>query len=500
MNYIYHNGNFIDEFLRLNKITMEDLDTSTFFIDKNNKYLVTFKEKLLSLKNEKILIIGDYDCDGICSTVIIKKLLIHLNIKHNYFIPSRGKDGYGLNEDMVKVAKDNGFGAIIAVDNGVSAHAAIKLANDLGIKVLILDHHEYNKEPECFGFIHPLLLDKPYQNLSAGGLAYLLTTLFYEDSLSLVYGGLACQADMVSVLGFNRYLLKEMIKELNKGEIYQINLLNGSHEYNYESLSFNVIPKINAISRMEYNPNILVQYLLADKLTCLKTIDQINDINEKRKSLTTKLSKTAHNNITYNKNLVVLISEEYTEGICGLLANKLLQSFNKPVLVLSKKDKILKGSCRSINDFNLYEYMLVVKDYFDSFGGHEMACGITINEENLDKLYKYFDNSSIKIDSSNEDVYIIDKNELNYDFFLKLDNLKPFGTNLNEPLLGIQGIDSKSYTLASNKYPKFIINIDVTAICFDQKKINTQFKLMIGYLRKDNYRRNKSSFLIKDLI
>lgn len=500
MEYLFHEGNLINEFLKVNNIAMEDLDTSTFFIDKENKHLVEFKEKLLSLKDHKVLLIGDYDCDGICSTAIIKKLLIYLNIEHNFFIPSRGKDGYGLNENMVKVAKDNNFEAIIAVDNGVSASEAISMANECGIKVLIIDHHEYSKTPDCYGFIHPSLLDKPYKDLSAGGLSYLISSLFYDDELSLVYGGLAVEADMVGVLGFNRYLMKEMLKILKKGNIYQINLLNEGLDYDYESLSFNVIPKINAVSRMDYNPNVLVKYLLADKLTCLKTIDQINMINEERKTLTSKLSKSSFSNIIYNKNLAIVVSEDYSEGICGLIANRLLHVFNKPLMVLSKKDGVLKGSCRSIDEFNLYEYLLGAIDIFDSFGGHEKACGVTLKEENLDRLIKYLDTAQVNINKTVNDVYIVPKEELSYDLYLKLEDLKPFGIDLKEPLLAIKDIDYTNKQLIKGKYPKYFINNNVSAICFDTNLINKQFSMIVGHLKKDNYHKFKSSFLIEDLL
>lgn len=148
---------------------------------------------------------------------------------------------------------------IITVDNGVSATSSISLANSLGIKVMIIDHHEYVDIPDCYGFIHPNLLDKDFNKLSAGALCYLLSTLFYEDDYSLVLGGLSILSDMVGVLNYNRYLLKKMMNILNTSDIYQIKLLNGA-SVDYDSLSFNAIPKINAVSRMGYNANILVKY------------------------------------------------------------------------------------------------------------------------------------------------------------------------------------------------------------------------------------------------
>lgn len=499
MKYIYHDKGLFEEFYRINNVKKEDLDTSSFIICKDDKHLVSFKEKLLSLKDKKFLLIGDYDCDGICSTAITKRLLEKLDIKHNFYIPSRSKDGYGLNMDMVNMAKDNGFEVILSVDNGISAYEAIDLANSYGIKVLIIDHHEYLKEPDCFGYIHPSLLQKDYQNLSAGGLSYLFSTLFYDDTLSLVYGGLATLADMVGVLGFNRYMLKETRKILNEGHIYQINLLNESDEYDYDSLSFNVIPKINSISRMEYNANIMVKYLLADKETCLNTINQINAINEERKALTSKLVKEAGRLIDRERKVAVIISEKFTEGTCGLLANRLVHSSDKPVIVLAKKDGILKGSCRSPEGFNMYEYLCGIKEVFELFGGHEQACGVSIKEENLEKLFEYIDNSSFENKEVVKDAIKVSSDELNYNLFLKLEELKPFGTDLKEPLLVIENVEYIERKLAANKYPKFILNGDVSAISFNTNYANKEFKDMIGHLKKDNFYRNKASFVIEDL-
>ena len=138
---------------------------------------------------------------------------------------------------IVKMAKKNNYDVIMALDNGVCANDALDLAKKLDIKVLIIDHHEYKDIPDCEAFIHPNLLKKDYQNLSAGALSYLFSAYFYDDELSLVYGGLSTLSDMVGVLNYNRYLIKRMMDILKSEDIYEINLLNDNKEIDYNSLS-----------------------------------------------------------------------------------------------------------------------------------------------------------------------------------------------------------------------------------------------------------------------
>lgn len=498
MKYLKHNGDFIEEILKLNKLTREDLDVSSFIIDKSQKPLVEFKELLLSLKDEKFLIIGDYDCDGICATTIIKRLFEHLNIKHNYYIPSRCKEGYGLNEDMVKMAKDNGFKVIFTVDNGVVATEAIKLAKENDIKTLILDHHMYSDKPLSDGLLHPSLLSKPYENISAGALSYLFSTLFYDDDYSLILGGIATLGDLMGVLDFNRYLIKNTVRLLNTGNFYQINLLNDSKSYDYDSLSFNVIPKINAINRMEANPNMLVKYLLADERTCNESINSINEVNNLRKQKSNDLTLLAKANL-HDQKINVVILENEMEGLCGLVANKLVSDYGKPCIVFTEKEGILKGSGRSVDGFDLYEFLSKVKDLFLTFGGHRQAIGLSLDVSNKDKLLEYINSSDIVFEEEIKDVVEVDINSLTYDDYLKLEGLKPFGVDFKEPLFISENVSYKSKYLIKDKYPKYYFNDTVSAISFNTND-NKEFKDIVFYLRKDNYKKGNLSLLIEDLI
>ena len=499
MEYRYHQGNLLDNIYLINNITKSDLEIDRFDNINYHQSLFDFKDKLLTLKDKHILIVGDYDCDGICATTITKRLLEHLGINNSYYIPSRIDEGYGLSEKIVSIAHKHHYDVIITVDNGVSATSSISLANSLGIKVMIIDHHEYVDIPDCYGFIHPNLLDKDFNKLSAGALCYLLSTLFYEDDYSLVLGGLSILSDMVGVLNYNRYLLKRMINILNTKDIYQIKLLNGN-SIDYDSLSFNAIPKINAVSRMGYNANILVKYFLSDKQDCLRLLDSINKINDYRKNETKTECDLALSMLNRKDKLALIVSSEFKEGICGLIANRISLNYDVPCIVFSKKDGLLKGSGRSRENFNIYEYLLDTKELFTSFGGHGQACGVCIEESKLDDLKAYIDTHKLNMLDYHKEVISVDQSDIDLDLFEKIDSLKPFGIDFKEPLIHIKDFEYKSKFLIKNKYPKFTVDNKLTAISFNEYDSYRQFNDIYAYIRKDDYHQGALSLLIDDVL
>ena len=499
MEYRYHQGNILDNIYLINNIQKSDLEIDRFDNIDYHQSLLDFKDKLLSIKDKQVLIVGDYDCDGICATTITKRLLEHLGINNSYYIPSRIDEGYGLSDKIVNLASKHHFDVIITVDNGVSALSSISLANSLGIKVMIIDHHEYQEVPACYGFIHPNLLSNDFNKLSAGALCYLLSTLFYEDDYSLVLGGLSILSDMVGVLNYNRYLLKRMINILNTKDIYQIKLLNGN-SIDYDSLSFNAIPKINAVSRMGYNANILVKYFLSDKQECLRLLDSINKINDYRKNETKSECDLALSLLNRKDKLALIVSSEFKEGICGLIANRISLNYDVPCIVFSKKDGLLKGSGRSRENFNIYEYLLDTKDLFTSFGGHGQACGVCIEESKLDDLKAYVDTHKLNMLDYHKDVISVDQTDIDFDLFNKIDSLKPFGIDFKEPLIHIKDFEYKSRFLIKNKYPKFTVDNKLTAISFNEYDSYRQFNDIYAYIRKDDYHQGAVSLLIEDML
>ncbi len=501
MEYNFHSQNILDYIYSINNINKSDLDTSRFIsLEKDNKYILSFKEKILSLKDNHFLIVGDYDCDGICATTIIKRLFDYLNIQSSYYIPSRIDEGYGVSEKIISIANKHHYDAIITVDNGVVASGPIAYANKLGIKVLVLDHHEYMQAPECFGFLHPNLLEDDYKRLSAGGLAHLLSTYFYDDELSLVLGGLSILGDMVGVLNYNRYLLKEMMNILNNKNIYQLSLLNGSNKFDYDSLSFNCIPKINAVSRMGYNANLLVKYMLSNYDDCKNMLSSINSINDFRKSETNRETDLALSMFNKDDKVALIVSSEFKEGICGLIANKICLNYETPCIIFSKKDGVLKGSGRSPKDVNIFDYLSNTKDLFDTFGGHGQACGLSMCEEKLDELIEYVNNNDLDYGDNRKDVLEVELEDVNIDLLNQIESLQPFGVDLKEPLIRIKDFKYKSKFLIKNKYPKFSVNNNLSAISFNEVFAYKQFNDLIGYVKRDSYHNACVSLLIEDLL
>ena len=299
-------------------------------------------------ENKKIYIYGDYDCDGICATTIMMKLLSDLKIKANYYIPSRSKEGYGLNDKIVDTAVENGFDVLLCVDNGIVAADQLNKARLAGLLTFVIDHHEYKQLPDCDGILHPDLFPEKYHDMCAAGICALLANSFKEDSLNFAYGGLATLADMVSVFDYNRYLMKKMLTVLKNEDIYPIKFLLGA-DISYENLSYNVIPKINAVSRLdEYmNVNYVVRYLLDNSNGCQKYLNKIETINTQRKELSKAMAGKAKRLMDERHDLVIVRSDSFKEGLCGLIANRLMNECGKAVLVLSESDEELKGSGRA---------------------------------------------------------------------------------------------------------------------------------------------------------
>ncbi len=505
MKYIFNeetNYSIEDRILKINNLTREDIDVSSFNVDYNLEILSKFRNKIIESKNNKFLIVGDYDCDGICATAIIKRLLDKLNIKNNFYIPSRSKEGYGINNMIVDNAKNNDFDCIICVDNGIIAYEQLSLAKSYGIKTFVIDHHEYQELPNCDALLHPNLFPKKYSDMCAGGLCSLLANSFEYDEINTVYGGLATLADMVSVLNYNRYLIKEMLNVLSNTRIEPIYLMLNNNEISCKSLQFNVIPKINAVSRLEelMNVNYVVKFLLSNGRDSLAYYDKIEIINNARKNYSKDMYEYAIKDIDDSSKIIILKSTEYKEGLCGILANRIMENYHKPTIVLSQNDKLLKGSGRSIPGCNLYEYLRNIETLFDSYGGHEFAVGLTIKSSKYDEFISYIQNNDLIYEEVYKDVIVLDNDDITFDFFERISSLAPFGTLFKEPLFAIKSSDCRHRYVIKGKYPKFDINDSLTAISFNSNHLNKEFKYMIGRIQKDNYSHNSLSFVIEDLV
>lgn len=504
MNYVFHDEDLslIEKICRINGIKEDDLDVSVFDHHEEPDVLRAFKEKLLSYADKRFFIVGDYDCDGICATTIMKKLFDDIGISSNYYIPSRRKEGYGLNKRIVDTAAQHGFDVLICVDNGIIANDELLYAGSLGLITMVIDHHEYDERPACDHYLHPDLFPSEYSDMCASGLCALLSTQIRDDALTLAYGGLATLADMVKVVGYNRYLLKRMMTILHEQIIHPIDYLLKKRDFDYETLSFEVIPKINAVSRMEesLNVNYVVRYLLSDASGCMAYLPKIEEINASRKQLTREMAALALRLCDDRKKMIIVSSEAFKEGLCGLVANRLMYEKEKPVIIFSEGEGMLKGSGRAPKGFDLHAYLYEIRDLFAAFGGHAQAVGLTLQKERLDELLNYIETHDFASTPVEKDVLCITQNEIDMELMKTLDSLKPFGQGFEEPMFCLNDPDITRRFMIKGLYPKFSLRSDLEAISFNPDDGRKSFSRMIGHLRRDQYRDGRLSFVIEDLL
>lgn len=505
MKYVFneeYDKSIADRILSINNVSYSLLEIEKFSSRIENEVVSNFINKLLENRNDKFLIVGDFDCDGICSTAIIKKIFDSINIKSNFYIPSRKNEGYGINKNIVKKAYDNKFDCIVCVDNGIIANDQINYAYELGLKVFIIDHHEYVNLPRCEAVLHPDLLEKDYYDLCAGGLCCLLASQINDDDLYFVYGGLATLADMVNMFGYNRYLACKMLSILKEKEIKPINLLLAHNEVSFTNIQYNVIPKINAVSRLEdiFNVNYVVNFLLERECDLLDYYHKIEINNDARREYSRKMLLLADELVDDSKQIIIIKSKEFKEGLCGLVANKLVDKYSKPVIVFAEGEELLKGSGRSVPGFNLYQYLFEIKDIFETYGGHEGAVGMSIASSNIQSLFDYIDSHKIEFQEQYKDVILLSGDDLKLDILKQINSLEPYGSNFATPLFGVHtSLIQKKYVV-SNRFPKYDINEHISAINFKSGNVNDDYDYLIGKITKDTYNPNKLSLIIEDLI
>ena len=504
MKYIFHpdEGTLKERKCRINHVKEEELDVSSCQGDYYQSILREFREKLLSCADRRFLIVGDYDCDGICSTLIIKKLLDDMGIASNYYIPSRLKEGYGISKKIVDTALEHGFGALFCVDNGISANDELQYASSLGIRTYVIDHHEYSQEPSADVWLHPALFETSYDDMCASGLSCLFSNSVRYDQMTSVYGGLGTLADMVKVLGYNRYLLKQMLEILNRETVWPVSLLSKKKQFDYDTLSFDVIPKINAASRLDdmMNVNYVVRYLIDNSRDCMTYLNRIEEINTLRKDLSRQMSSLAKRIADGSRDIVIVRSPRFKEGLCGLIANRLMFEYGKPVIILAEKDGILKGSGRAPKGFDLFSFLEEASSLFESFGGHAQAVGLSLNESVFSSFLQYIDKHPIQLQEQEKDALCITREKIGFPLLDELEELKPFGTGFEEPLLCIDDPDYSRKFLISSSYPKFVLSDVLEAISFDPRHADKDFERMIGHLKRDSYHSDRLSFVIEDLI
>ena len=489
---------------------IDDIESPQNFYNVNKA-----KERILKAikNNEKIVIYGDYDCDGISATSILVLAFKKLGIKVGYYIPSRYLDGYGINETMVNKFYEKGYSLIITVDNGVSQFEALSLAKKLGIDVILTDHHQLNETiPECYTIIHPSLKEEPFFQCGAY-VAFMLATslLGYKDDYLITLAALATISDMMPVKGYNRDIIKIALNILkNKHFLPFDHLLNYAPIESEKNLSFGVVPKINSLGRVleDTKVNKAVTFLTSDSKFEIEQIGQlILDTLEKRKNLTDE----AFNLVDVTKHLqddvIVSAIDGICEGVIGLVAQKVLMETNKPCVILTKEknSEILKGSARSLEGFDIASAFNQMDDILLTHGGHALAGGVSLKKENLEE-FSYRINALCKgqtLKKKSRVIIPLEKEDFTFQNLEILKSLSPFGEGFEEPYFSIKvDINEMSY-LSEGKHIKGTISPKAEYLAFNlgDTRFKQQFVTIVGKLQINEFRGLKKILLnVEDIL
>ena len=372
------------------------------------------KEKIIT--NKKIRIIGDYDVDGVISVYMLYTALKKCNANVDYEIPDRIKDGYGINEKIIKEAKDDGVDTILTCDNGISAIDQIKYAKELGLTVIVTDHHdipfvedENNKkiflQSDADAILNPKQKDCNYKfkSLCGAGVAFKLIEVLYEEfnidkeeCYKLIeFLAIATVCDVVDLIDENRIFVKKGLEKINNtsnlglGELIRENEIQDKTISVYH-LGFIIGPCINASGRLD-NAKKGLRLLLADEEDeAVHLAKELVKLNAERKDMTMKGVEDAIEIIEgteiINDKVLVVYLPHIHESLAGIIAGRIRERYNAPTLILTNGEEFAKGSGRSIEEYNMFEKLLECKELLEKFGGHPMAAGLSIKEENIDKL------------------------------------------------------------------------------------------------------------------
>lgn len=425
--------------------------------------------------NGEIRIFGDYDQDGIASVMTLLDGLLFYYDNISYDIPHRVEDGYGISNNMSEKAIADKVSLVITCDNGITGFDQVKKLKENNIKVIVTDHHQIEKEdndgwvnqilPDADCVINPHRLDSsyPFKDLCGAGVAFKLMQALYmklegdfEYLFSLLeYVAMGTVCDIVSLTDENRIFVIEGLKRLNATEKYAIKALleeaGWKKEINEYTLGFILGPLMNATGRLS-TAKLAIELLMEEDIDKIhEYAKELVNLNNKRKSLTeegiNKCIKIAEDK-SYDKDDVIVIYEpSIDESICGIVAGRIKEKYYRPTIIFtnSAKDGILKGSGRSIETYNMHDAIVPFDDKLESFGGHPMACGLSIKIDILDEFRDFLNDSSNLSKKDLEEVINIDTqiklSNLSLEFSESLERLSPFGKDNPKPIFANKGVD-----------------------------------------------------------
>ena len=485
---------------------------------------------------EKIIIYGDYDVDGITSITVLKSFFKDLGIEVGKYIPNRLNEGYGLNKEAIdKISKQN-YNLMITVDCGITGMEEIEYAKTKGIETIVTDHHEQGEEiPNAVAVIDCKRKDNnyPFRELAGVGVAFKLcqaigqkldldekTYLKYLDIVAL-----GTISDIVPLVDENRVITKlgmMLFKQTrNYGLVALLNLI-GYRKIDSSAISFGVAPRINACGRMGYAYDALDLLLSSNMQEATEKAKNIAEYNYHRQAYEKKIYEEAieqiEKNGLQNQNSIVLGGKDWHHGVVGIVASKITDLYYKPTLLIcyENEENIGKGSGRSIEGFDLHKALTECKDLLEGFGGHSMAVGLNVKEENLEKLQQKFEKLAQKANIKELQPVIRIDDVLNIDDITKKDiqslsELEPVGEANKVPIFAFKNLKIDSIrALTEGKHLKLTLknenNTYINAIGFNLGHYTDEFVIgdkidVAGYLEINSFNGVDSLQInIKDLM
>lgn len=474
---------------------------------------------------EKVMIYGDYDVDGITSITVLKKFLEERGLKTGHYIPNRLEEGYGLNENAIRSIAEQKYTLMITVDCGISGIEEVELANQLGIETIITDHHEQSESlPNAYAIINAKRKDSqyPFRGLAGCGAVFKLiqaisVRLGLEEKEFLKYLDIVCVgtiSDIVPLVDENRVIAKlglKLVAQTRNIGLRELILQSGYKKIDSNTISFGVAPRINACGRMGYQEEALDLFLTNNIEEARKITARLNSYNlerqTKEKDIFEQAIKELEKEDIEKLNTIVLSGDNWHHGVIGIVASKLTEKFYKPTILICFEDNIGKGSGRSLPGFDLHEALVETSAYLEKYGGHEMAVGLSLKKEKYNDFKLAFEEIAkskniqqiipvIKIDS------IITAKDVNKKTIQDLEMLEPFGEKNKNPIFVYKNLKIDSIrALSEGKHLKLTLkddNLLINAIGFNLGYLSEEYLIgdkidIAGNLEINKYGRRRDN-------
>lgn len=429
--------------------------------------------------NELIIVYGDYDVDGICASAILYKALSSFGAKVLPYIPHREKEGYGLSKLGLEFARDAGASVVVTVDNGIVAFRQAEFAKELGLDLIITDHHLLmDKKPEAYTIVHST-------KMCGASVAWCLIQKIIKKDLAqelLQFVAIATICDLIPLVGLGRGFVYRGLKILNRtANLGLLALINESgislgNIGPYE-IGFMLGPRLNAIGRLEHAIDALRLLCTKDSTKARNLAKLLNDTNATRQKMTASALEEAKLLIDTSKKVHVLSSKDWSMGIIGLIAGKISDQYYRPAIAISLGEKVSKGSARSIDGVNIVEVIRNFGDILIDVGGHPGAAGFSIETKYVEifkaRLEKHLDNLPQQIEQALDIDAEVETNQLTKSLVYNLQKFAPFGFGNPKPVFVTSGMQvSDIRTVGEGKHLKFKVD-GLDAIAFGMGKLQT---------------------------